>query len=201
MAIDRERRYSAFIYLAKDPNAIIEIELFAARAPVTVNNFVHLAESGFYDGVTFHRVIEGFIAQSGDPTGAGSGGPGYVFPDEFHPELRHDASGMVSMANRGNPPQGTNGSQFFITLIPIFYLDGLHPDGLPKDCQSATVSCHSVFGRVVSGMEHVYELTPRDPGGDGPPGDVIKEIKIVSRPRADGSATLRLPTAREAAQG
>ena len=115
MLIDRDSQYSAFFYLEKDPDAVIEIDLLADKAPITVNNFVYLAENGFYDGVTFHRVIEGFIAQSGDPTGTGRGGPGYVFEDEFHPDLRHDGPGVVSMANSGNPPGGTNGSQFFIT--------------------------------------------------------------------------------------
>ena len=181
MLIDRDSQYSAFFYLGKDPDAVIEIELFADKAPITVNNFVYLAENGFYDGVTFHRVIEGFIAQSGDPTGTGIGGPGYVFEDEFHPDLRHDGPGVVSMANSGNPPGGTNGSQFFITYASFPFLDGLDPDGSPKDCQS--LSCHSVFGRVVGGMNHVYELTPRDPAADTFQGDVIREVKIVVEER------------------
>ena len=180
MVIDRDSQYSAFIYLAKDPEAVIEIELFADKAPITVNNFVYLAQEGFYDGLTLHRVIKGFVAQSGDPTGTGTGGPGYAFEDEFHPDLRHDSPGVVSMANSGNPPGGTNGSQFFITYGPLPFLDGLNPDGSAKDCESSGVSCYSVFGRTVRGMEHVNALRERDPANDRFRGDVIKEIKIVA---------------------
>ena len=179
MFIDPELRYYALIHLAKDPKAVIQIELYPALVPMTVNSFVWLAEAGFYDGVTFHRVIDGFMAQTGDPTGTGRGGPGYVFPDEFHPDLRHDSPGVVSMANAGNPPGGTNGSQFFITFAPAPHLDGLGPSGSPKECQSPSVSCHSVFGRVIEGMEYVEDIRRRDPAVHRWPGDAIREIEIV----------------------
>ena len=108
----------------------INIDLFADRAPVTVNNFVFLAQDGFYDGVVFHRVLEGFMAQGGDPTGSGRGGPGYRWDDEPSAlRIRHDAPGTLSMANAG---PNTNGSQFFITFVPTPHLDGNH----------------AVFGRV-----------------------------------------------------
>ncbi len=155
------------------------IELFATRAPNTVNNFVYLAGLGFYDGVTFHRVIPGFMAQAGDPTGTGSGGPGYLFENEFHPELLHDGPGIVSMANAGIANgQGTNGSQFFITHVALPSLDGLNPDGSPKDCANPGVSCHSVFGRVIDGMDVVLGLSPRDPATATRLGDVIRSVTI-----------------------
>jgi cyclophilin family peptidyl-prolyl cis-trans isomerase len=138
------------------------VELHADRAPLTVENFVNLARSGFYDGTTFHRVIGGFMAQGGDPTGTGRGGPGYQFGDEFHPTLRHDGPGVLSMANAG---PGTNGSQFFITYGATPHLDGKH----------------SVFGHVVEGMEVVRSLRERDPGRDPNPGDRIDSIEIEER--------------------
>jgi cyclophilin family peptidyl-prolyl cis-trans isomerase len=134
-------------------------ELYASQAPMTVENFVNLARSGFYDGTTFHRVIPGFMAQGGDPTGTGTGGPGYSFGDEFSPDLRHDGPGVMSMANAG---PGTNGSQFFITFGPTPHLDGRH----------------SVFGRVVEGMEVVQSIRERDPQRDRQPGDRIDTIEI-----------------------
>ncbi len=96
-----------------------EIELFADKAPKTVENFVSLAKKGFYDGLIFHRVIDGFMIQGGDPTGTGMGGPGYEIPDEFHPDLKHDSEGILSMANAG---PNTGGSQFFTTSIPLMTL-------------------------------------------------------------------------------
>jgi cyclophilin family peptidyl-prolyl cis-trans isomerase len=120
------------------------VELYAKQTPVTVNSFVFLAENGFYDGVLFHRVLPDFVAQTGDPTGSGFGGPGYQFDDEIVPELKHDGPGILSMANAG---PGTNGSQFFITYDALPDLDGKH----------------SVFGRVAEGMEVVESLRPRDP--------------------------------------
>jgi cyclophilin family peptidyl-prolyl cis-trans isomerase len=134
-------------------------ELFAADAPLTVENFINLARSGYYDGTTFHRVIPGFMAQGGDPTGTGSGGPGYTFGDEFSAKRRHDGPGVLSMANAG--PR-TNGSQFFITFAATPHLDGKH----------------SVFGRVTSGMEVVRQIRERDPGRDRAPGDRIESIEI-----------------------
>ncbi len=128
---------------------------------MTANNFVFLARQGFYDGCTFHRVIPGFVAQAGDPTGTGSGGPGYTFPDEFSPSLSHDSAGILSIANARSD---TNGSQFFITYAPQPHLDGRH----------------SIFGKVVEGTEVLLSLTPRDPAADpdAPPGDEIRTIVI-----------------------
>ena len=159
MALKPGARYSAIMHTSKGD---IEIELFADKAPATVNNWVFLARKGYYDYVTFHRVIPGFMAQTGDPTGTGSGGPGYSFADEFSPALRHNSEGILSMANRG---PATNGSQFFITYAPTPHLDGRH----------------TVFGRVVKGMDVVRAITPRDPGArpTPPPGDRILSIEIV----------------------
>jgi cyclophilin family peptidyl-prolyl cis-trans isomerase len=155
MTIDPEKSYTAVI---KTEKGDIRIELFAADAPQTVNNFVFLARDGFYDGVTFHRVIPDFMAQAGDPTGTGAGGPGYTIPDEFS-ERTHEA-GVISMANTGEPNSG--GSQFFITYTPQHHLDGHH----------------SVFGRVVEGMEVVEAITPRESPNE-PPGDRILTIEII----------------------
>jgi len=123
----------------------IRMELFRDRAPKTVENFVTLSRKGFYNGLTFHRVIPGFMIQSGCPKGDGTGDPGYEIPDEFHPTLRHDGPGVVSMANKG---PNTGGSQFFITLAATAWLDRKH----------------SVFGRVRSGQEVVEKIAavPRD---------------------------------------
>ena len=158
MGIDQSKKYTATIEMEKGGE--IEIELFAAEAPVTVNNFVFLARDGYYDGVTFHRVIPRFMAQGGDPTGSGSGGPGYRFGDEFHSSRRHDSPGILSMANAG---PGTNGSQFFITFVPTPHLD----------------DHHTVFGKVVSGMDVVNGISVRDPMRDrNTPGDAMKTIRI-----------------------
>ena len=155
-ALDTSKRYTARF---KSERGDIVVELHADRAPLTVENFVNLARAGFYDGTTFHRVIGGFMAQGGDPTGTGTGGPGYQFADEFHPELRHDAPGILSMANAG---PGTNGSQFFITYGPTPHLDDKH----------------SVFGKVTEGMEVLRSLRERDPQRDRQPGDRIETIEI-----------------------
>jgi len=135
------------------------VELHGDKVPMTVENFVNLARSGFYDGTTFHRVIPGFMAQAGDPTGTGRGGPGYSFGDEFDPSLRHDGPGVLSMANAG---PNTNGSQFFLTFGPTPHLDGRH----------------SVFGRVTEGMDVVRSIRERDPDRDRDPGDTIETIEI-----------------------
>ena len=155
-ALDTTKTYAATFKTAKGD---IVVELYADRAPRTVENFVNLARAGFYDGTTFHRVIGGFMAQGGDPTGTGTGGPGYQFGDEFHPTLRHDAPGTLSMANAG---PGTNGSQFFITYGPTRHLDDKH----------------SVFGRVTAGMDVLRSLRERDPQRDREPGDAIQTIEI-----------------------
>lgn len=126
---------------------VIEAELFVNEAPKTANNFLDLAKKGFYDGIIFHRVIPGFMIQTGDPTGTGMGGPGYQFEDEFSPKLKHDKLGMLSMANSG---PGTNGSQFFITVAPTPWLDGHH----------------SIFGKVTKGQDVADKIVnaPRDSG-------------------------------------
>jgi len=121
----------------------IELHLTPDKTPVTVANFVNLATRGFYDGLTFHRVIPNFMIQGGDPEGSGRGGPGYRFKDEFVAELKHDVPGVLSMANAG---PGTNGSQFFITHVPTPWLDGKH----------------TVFGKVTKGMDVVNAIQ----GGD-----------------------------------
>ena len=136
-----------------------EIMLFANDAPLTVENFVNLARADFYNATTFHRVIPGFMVQGGDPEGTGTGGPGYRFGDEFNSNLRHDAEGVLSMANAG---PGTNGSQFFITLAPTPHLDGKH----------------TVFGKVIKGMDVVKAIRERDPGRDSNPGDLVESVVI-----------------------
>ena len=132
------------------------IELFEQETPNTVGNFVKLAEKNFYNGVIFHRVIDGFMIQGGDPTGTGRGGPGYQFADEFHPKLKHSSEGTLSMANAG---PNTNGSQFFITLAPTPHLDGRH----------------TVFGKVIDGIDVVRKIgkTKTSKPGDRPVVDVV----------------------------
>jgi cyclophilin family peptidyl-prolyl cis-trans isomerase len=156
MTIDPQKHYTAVF---QTDIGTFEAELFAAQAPKTVNNFVFLARDGFYDGTTFHRVIRGFMAQGGDPTGTGSGGPGYRFADEFHPALRHGDAGILSMANAG---PGTNGSQFFITFGPTPHLD----------------NHHTVFGRISAGMDVVLKIPERDPERAGQPGLAIRKLEI-----------------------
>lgn len=161
MTIDPNKHYTATF---KTQRGDIVVELFASQAPFTVNNFVFLAREGWYNGVTFHRVITGFAAQSGDPSGTGYGGPGYLIPDEFVPEMRFDAPGWVGMANTG---PDTNGSQFFITLAAQPAFDGRY----------------TLFGRVLRGMDVVAALSPRDPNVDAeaPPGDRIITIQIEEK--------------------
>jgi cyclophilin family peptidyl-prolyl cis-trans isomerase len=156
MNIDLDKDYRATI---KTDKGDIVISLEAAKAPKTVNNFVFLAEEGFYDDVIFHRVIADFMAQTGDPTGTGRGGPGYAFEDEFHPDLRHDAAGVLSMANAG---PNTNGSQFFLTHLPTPWLDDKH----------------AVFGHVEEGMDVLMSIPPRDPSNPNAPAVKIETIEI-----------------------
>ena len=157
MVIDSTKHYTGTI--STDLGDIV-FELFADKAPTTVNNFVFLARDGYYDGVTFHRVIRGFMVQGGDPTGSGSGGPGYRFDDEFHPELRHDGPGVLRMANAG---PGTNGSQFFITHVATPHLN----------------DHHAVFGRVVEGMDVVHAIPERDPMFARDPGLKMNTVTIT----------------------
>lgn len=157
MTIDPSRQYLATVKMAKGGE--FTIQLHADKAPQTVNNFVFLATQGYYDGVTFHRVLEGFMAQGGDPTGTGGGGPGYEFPNEDS-DLRFDEAGVVAMANAG---RDTNGSQFFITFGPQPRLDG----------------GYTVFGQVIAGMEVVNGITLRDPDLNPTfPGDAIETVVI-----------------------
>ena len=172
--IDSDKKYSATFTMAGGKTFVAE--LFAKEALKTVNNFVFLAREGFYDGVTFHRVIPGFMAQTGDPSGTGSGGAGYKFADEFNDKLSHDGPGILSMANAGGID--TNGSQFFITYKATTFLDGFEADGTAKNCAVRGVSCHLVFGRVLEGMSVVDSITPRDPGTATFTGDVIESITI-----------------------
>jgi cyclophilin family peptidyl-prolyl cis-trans isomerase len=159
MGIDPQKTYTATVQTS---DGDIILQLFADKTPNTVNNFVFLAREGFYDGVIFHRVIENFMVQGGDPTGTGRGGPGYSFADEFHPELRHDGPGVLSMANAG---PNTNGSQFFITHVATPHLDGKH----------------SVFGRVTGGLDVLMAIPVRDPAQAQAPAVAIKTILIEEK--------------------
>lgn len=156
MVIDPKKKYTATI---QTDQGDIVVELFPDKAPRTVNNFVFLAREGFYDGTIFHRVISDFMAQGGDPTGTGTGGPGYRFADEFHPSLRHDKPGLLSMANAG---ANTNGSQFFITHVPTPWLDNKH----------------SIFGQVIEGMDVLLSIPPRDPNRRNAPAVTIREVMV-----------------------
>ena len=158
MSIDPKQRYMATL---KTDKGEVKLELLPKDAPKTVNNFVFLARDGFFDGVGFHRVIPGFMAQGGDPTGTGSGGPGYRFEDERN-NLKHE-TGSVSMANAG---PNTNGSQFFICYEPQPHLNGRH----------------TVFGRVVDGMSVVNSFPARDPARGGPAAATITSVEIEEEP-------------------
>jgi cyclophilin family peptidyl-prolyl cis-trans isomerase len=142
---------------------------------MTVENFINLSRIGFYDGLEFYRVVEGFISQSGDPLANGTGGPGYLFNDEFSRELSHDSAGVLSMANAGS---NTNGSQFFITHEPSTSLDAYEGD-VAKNCANDAIACHSVFGRVTGGLEIVTGMVERDPEAATTPGVKILGITII----------------------
>jgi cyclophilin family peptidyl-prolyl cis-trans isomerase len=156
MEIDPKKEYKATI---KTDKGEMVFKLHADKAPKTANNFVFLARQGYYDGTTFHRVINDFMAQGGDPTGTGTGGPGYKFEDEFDPELRHDKRGVLSMANAG--PR-TNGSQFFITHRPTPHLDNKH----------------SVFGQLIEGEDVLMAIPARDPQQKNAPAVQLVSVTI-----------------------
>jgi cyclophilin family peptidyl-prolyl cis-trans isomerase len=160
MSIDASKQYFATVKMAKGGEFVIQ--LFPDKAPITVNSFVFLARQGFYNGVTFHRVLDGFMAQGGDPTGTGGGGPGYEFKNE-NSDLTFDKAGVVAMANAG---PDTNGSQFFITFGPQPQLNG----------------GYTIFGQVVSGMDVVNGITRRNPD-DNPtfPGDAMESVTIQEK--------------------
>ena len=155
MTIDPSKPYSAIL---KTDSGDVTIRLMPEIAPATVNNFVFLAREGFYDGCTFHRVIPGFVAQGGDPTGTGRGGPGYRFADEL--STTPFVQGVVGMANAG---PGTNGSQFYIMLGDAQHLTGRY----------------TAFGHIEEGMDHVLALSPRDPERASAPGDRILAVEVI----------------------
>ena len=161
MALDLDKQYFAIL---KTEKGDVTLELFAEKAPLAVNNFVFLARQDWFDGVTFHRVLPDFVAQSGDPTGTGFGGPGYAFDNEILPNLTFDQPGLLAMANAG---AGSNGSQFFITYAAVPRLNG----------------GYTIFGKVTDGMEVVESLTPRNPAENMnlPPGDKILDVEIQER--------------------
>ncbi|NOH03323.1 MAG: peptidylprolyl isomerase [Chloroflexi bacterium] len=158
--IDVSRQYIATLDTEKGN---IVIELYPDKAPLAVNSFVFLARQGWYDGVTFHRVIPGFAAQAGDPSGTGRGNPGYLFEDEIS-DLLFNKPGVVGMANSG---PDTNGSQFFITFAPAAHLNG----------------SYTIFGQVISGLEVAEQLTPRDPaqGVNLSTGDKIIRVTVEEK--------------------
>jgi len=160
MQIDAKKQYIATV---KTEKGDVVIQLFPDKAPMAVNSFVFLARQGWFDDVTFHRVIPNFVAQTGDPSGTGFSGPGYYFEDEIT-DLTFDKAGLLGMANSG---PGTNGSQFFITFAPASNLDGKY----------------TIFGQVIEGMENVEKLTPRDPNEafNLPPGDKILSVEIEEK--------------------
>ena len=162
MTIDPEKAYTAVVEM--ESGDTFTIELLPQSAPETVNNFIFLAEEGWFDGVTFHRVLPGFVAQTGDPTGTGAGTPGYFIPNEVDPELSHNQPGMVAMANSG---VDRNGSQWYVTLGDVSRLDG----------------GYTIFGRVTQGLDVVQAISPRDPSTnpDAPAGDRIVSITIEER--------------------
>lgn len=156
MTIDEQNEYTAVI--ETDLGNIV-LRLFANESPITVNNFVFLAQEGYYDGVMFHRVIHNFMVQGGDPTGTGSGGPGYMFGDEVNNGLKFDKPGLLAMANAG---PGTNGSQFFITHVPTPHLTGNH----------------TIFGEVIEGMDTVFAIPERNPQNAKDNGVIMSKVTI-----------------------
>jgi len=161
LIVEKTKQYIARLHTEKGD---IVIELFADKTPFTVNSFIFLAQNGWYDDITFHRVIPDLYAQTGDPSGTGKGIPGYYVVTEFLPELSFDKPGMVAMVNSGID---SSGSQFFITYAPASQFDGRY----------------TIFGQVLSGMEVLQSLTPRDaqPGVETPPGDKLLSIEIEEK--------------------
>lgn len=159
--IDPNKKYVATIKMQKGGEIILDL---FSDVPITTNNFVFLSCKGYYDGLTFHRVLPGFVAQGGDPTGSGSGGPGYSIPDEDDGDHNFNEAGVISMAKAG---PNTTGSQFFITYSPTPNLE----DGF------------TVFGKVTAGTDVLNAITPRDPvsNPNAPPGDAIETITIEER--------------------
>ena len=159
MTIDPQKSYTATI---TTPRGDIVVKLRPDLAPQTVNSFVFLSKEGFYNGVTWHRVLQNFMAQGGDPTGTGTGGPGYTVPDEFTTQVKFDKPGLLAMANTGRPNSG--GSQFFITTAPADYLDGKY----------------TIFGQVEQGQDIVNGIPLRDPDQNPTtPGEQIVKITIA----------------------
>ena len=192
MLIDPSKTYTSHIEMERGREIILD--LFADKAPKTVNNFVFLARDGFYDGLNFYEVNLAADARAGDPTGTGTGGPGYYIDDEFHFDLWHRYQ-MVTMDNDGKP--NTNGSRFMIITVGSGFqagpetressateeMNGHNLDGSPKDCANPAVACHSVFGRVEGSRTSVSNsrasmIRSRDPKTATTPGDVIKTIRI-----------------------
>jgi len=161
VAFNLSHDYYVQMYTSKGP---ILIRLMPDVTPMAVTNFLYLARLGFYDGLTFHRVIPSFLAQGGDPSGNGTGGPGYEFDDEFNEVLTHDRRGRLSMANHG---PNTNGSQFFITFVPLRYLDGRH----------------TVFGQVVEGMDTLEALEEAGSPGTGTPTEPLMMSRVTGYAR------------------
>jgi cyclophilin family peptidyl-prolyl cis-trans isomerase/protein-disulfide isomerase len=161
MKIDPQKQYYAVL---KTEKGDITLELFADKAPLAVNSFIFLAENDWFDGVTFHRVLSDFMAQAGDPSGTGYGGPGYSFDNEIDPGLTFDRPGVLAMANAG---PGSNGSQFFITYAAAPHLDG----------------GYTIFGKLNAGMDVLKKLTPRNPAEsmELPPGDKILDVTIIEK--------------------
>lgn len=160
MTIDPSKQYLATVKMAKGGEFVIQ--LYPDKAPITVNSFVFLAREGYFNGVTFHRVLEGFMAQGGDPSGTGMGGPGYQFVNEDS-DLTFDKAGVVAMANAG---RDTNGSQFFITFGPTENLNG----------------GYTIFGQVISGMDVVNGITRRDPNTNPTfAGDAMESVTITEK--------------------
>ena len=171
--IDQSKEYTAIF---DTQVGSFEIVLYDDQVPYTVENFINLSKSGYYNETTFHRVLPNFMAQGGDPSATGAGNPGYRFSDEFHKDLRHDSEGILSMANSG---VNSNGSQFFITFAPLPFLDAFDENNNLKNCTNMGVSCHAVFGKVIKGMDIVKKIRLRDPSTDPSPGTIINSVKII----------------------